>query len=97
MGIAQRDESEFGRGPQDHVLAEPGEVGADQCGGEEDLGDEVAITDCVHAVLADGGETELFRDARAVEDDRASRECAGAERHDVDAGPRIRQPRSVAA
>ncbi len=96
MRVAQFDEGELGRGPEDHVLAQAREVDSRQGDVEEELGDEVAVAHRVHAVLRHRGKAELLRDELAVQDDGRSGQRARSERHHVDAAEGVAEALLVA-
>ncbi len=56
VGVAEAHEAELGAVEEDELLGQTAEVDAQQRGGEEEFGGEVAVADGVEAVGADGGE-----------------------------------------
>ena len=64
--------------------------------GGQELDDVVAIGDGVHAVAADGGETEVSGERGTVDGIRRAGEGGAAEGHDIGAGQSIAQAAGVA-
>ena len=85
VGVVEPGEAELLARPQHPLLAEAGEVDADQGEVEQRLGDEVAIADRVERVGEHVGEAERRRRRRRVDRQRRARQRAGAERRHVEA------------
>ena len=71
--------------PQHDLLAQAGQVDAEQGEVEERLGHEVAVGDGVEGVVEPGREAQLGRHPVGVEGQRRARQGAGAERRHVQA------------
>ncbi len=67
VGVGQADEAELGAAEEDELLGQPAQVDAQQGGGEEELGGEVAVADGVEAVGRHVAKAEASRQRRPVE------------------------------
>src|SRR6266496_3954851 len=65
--IAELDEAEFARAPDDQIFAETGEMNANHGQAVEKIGDKIAIAHRIDAVLGDALEAERFCDSFPVE------------------------------
>ena len=70
MRVRQGGETKLRAAPEDQVLGETGEVGADQGHVEEELGDVVTIGNSIHRVGGDAVEAELIGNLLAIKIDR---------------------------
>ena len=85
------DVPEFRGRPDDQVLARPADTDHQRRAGGEELDVEIAVAHCVDAVGRQPVETELIGQKRAVDGKGAARHRPGAEGHDVDPLPAVRQ------
>ncbi len=97
VGIVEVQEPELVGGPQDDLLADAGEVHAEQGEVEEGLGHEVAVAHGIERVVEHGGEAEVGGGARRVEGQRAAGQGPGTERGHVGASPGGEQAVDVAS
>jgi hypothetical protein len=68
-GIAELDEPKFGRAQDDQVFAETGKMNPDHGQAVKDIGDKIAVTNRVDAVLRDAFKSKSFCDGFAIECD----------------------------
>ncbi len=66
--IAKFQKTEFGRAPDDQVLAETGEMHADHRQTKKKFAHEIPVTDGIDTILAHARKTEVTRDAIAIAD-----------------------------
>ncbi len=78
-GVVEARPAELGRRPEHDLLPQPGEVDAEQRGGEAELRGEVAVADRVDRVVRGPVEAELGGDRVGVQRQRRAGERAGAE------------------
>src|SRR6185436_21151765 len=91
--VGEPDPAELTGRPEADLLADPGQVYAEQGGDEQELGDEVPVGDRVDRVGGGRAEAELLRGQLRVERERGTGERAGAER--AHRGPAVPVPQPV--
>ena len=90
VGVVDLHPAELGRGPEHDLLAEPGQVHAEQRRREAELGREVTVAHRVHRVLRGAVEAQLGGDRLRVQRQRRAGQRARAER--ADRGPLVPVP-----
>ena len=85
VGVVEAGEAELVARPQHPLLADAGQVDAEQGQVEQRLGDEVAVADGVERVGEHAGEAERLGRRRRIDRQRRAGERAGAEGRHVEA------------
>ena len=85
-------EPELLAAPEDQLLTDPGKVHAQEGQGEQRLGDEVPVSDCVHRVLEAGGEAQVRGDGIRVQRQGGACQRSGTQWRHVGPGPGVQQP-----
>mmetsp|Transcript_33929 Transcript_33929/g.71235 ORF Transcript_33929/g.71235 Transcript_33929/m.71235 type:complete len:296 (-) Transcript_33929:748-1635(-) len=73
VGVGQRDEAEFRGAVQDQILSEAAHVQHDHARGEEELDDEISISNRIEAVLNNTIEAEISGQRLPVDAERMAR------------------------
>jgi hypothetical protein len=68
-GVAEFDESKFGRAPEDQIFVETRKMNSEDSQAVEQIGDELAVTYCVDPVLRDAFKSKSFCNGFAIECD----------------------------
>ena len=96
-GVGDLAEPELLAGPEHHLRAQPGEMGAAGGGGRQEVQDEVAVGDRVDRVLRHRREPELARERPAIGGEVDAGQRAGAQREAIRTGQHAREALVVAA
>src|SRR5947199_8313363 len=81
--VAELDEAEFVRAPDDQIFAQPGEMHSNHRETEQEFADKVAIAHRIETVLAYASKPDFAGNQFAIKDDGGAGERAGAERKNV--------------
>ena len=96
VGVREAAEAELLAAPQHQLLADAGQVHAEQGEREEGLGHEVPVAHGVEGVVEGGGEAEVGGHPGRVEGQRRARQRAGTQGRHVEPSTAVEQPVDVA-